>query len=317
MNEYIDFSSNINFVKPQINIDFNSIEITSYPNYEKLYDNISKLYCVKKSEIELFNGESSAIFSLFRHLGLKKCILYAPAYLEYKSAATLFGYETTVINRFLDTNEPPSFPKDSLVIFANPSTPDGTYYSLEILFAEWTKANATVLIDESFLDFTNEKSAIEFIKCYPKLYILKSMTKFYGSPGIRISAIISNKISIMKLKLTEPLWKISQFDMHYLSEALKDKSFKKIAKALNAKNNIVLEQILHDSNLFEKVYPSSSNFILGKLAKIKANELQKIVAKHKILIQDCSNFDGLDESYVGFAVKSTKDLAVLENSLKN
>jgi len=315
VDEIIDFSSNINFVKPQINIDFNHIEITSYPNYDQTYENIAKLYGVKKGELELFNGGSSAIFSLLQHLRLEKCVIYSPAYLEYKKAATLFGYETIIINRFIDIDEP--IEENSLVIFVNPSTPDGKYYPLETLFEKWKDANATVLIDESFLDFTNQKSAIELLKCYPKLYILKSMTKFYGSAGIRIGVIISNKIAIMKLKLTEPLWKISQFDIHYLNEALKDKSFKKIAKGLNSKNNILLENILQNSNLFERIYPSSGNFILGKLAKLKANELQKILAKQKILIRDCSNFDGLDESYVRFAVKSTKDLEKLEKALKH
>jgi threonine-phosphate decarboxylase len=315
LNEVIDFSLNINFVKPQINIDFNHVEITSYPNYDQIYENIAKLYSVKKGEIELFNGGSSAIFSLFKHLALEKCVIYSPAYLEYKKAATLFGYETMIINRFIDIDEPVE--KNSLVIFVNPSSPDGRYYPLETLFERWRDANATVLIDESFLDFTNEKSAIEFIKCYPKLYILKSMSKFYGTAGVRISAIISNKIAISQLKHTEPMWKISQFDIHYVSEALKDKSFKKIAKALGAKNNIVLEQILITSNLFEKVYPSSSNFILGKLAKLKANELQNYLSNYKILIRDCSNFDGLDESYVRFSVKSTKELEELEKALKN
>lgn len=315
MNEYIDFSSNINFVKPHINIDLNTLEISSYSNYEKLYDNIAKLYGVKKSEIELFNGRSSAIFSLFRHLQLKECFIYAPISLEYKKTAQLFGYETTIINRFLDINEP--IKENSLIIFTNPSIPDGTYHNIETLFSLWAKANATIVIDESFLDFTNQKSAIELLKCYPKLYILKSMSEFYGNAGIRIGLIVSNKIAISNLKQTEPLWKLSHYDSHFLIEALKDKNFKKIAKALNTKNNILLEQILIDSNLFEKVYPSSGNFILGKLKNIKAQTLQNYLLDCKIYIKDCSHFDFLDDSYVRFAVKNTKDLEVLEKALQN
>jgi threonine-phosphate decarboxylase len=315
-NEVIDFSLNVNFVKPQINFDFDDFEITSYPNYDKLYDMVTKLYGIKKNELEFFNGTSSARFSLFKHLNLQECFIYAPAPIEYKHIASLFGYETTFINRFDNMDGPQAFGENSLIILTNPSIPDGLYYQLEHLFQKWVKVNATILIDESFLDFTNKKSAIEFIKCYPKLYILKSLTQFYGNMGIRIGAIISNKIAIANLKQREPLWKISQFDSHFLLQALSDKSFKKIAKALNAKNNSLLERILDNSNLFEKIYPSDGNFILGKLKNIKTIELQKHLAKSNILVENCSSYDFLDDSYVRFSVKSTKDLEKLEIALR-
>ena len=70
--------------------------------------------------------------------------------------------------------------------------------------------------------------------------------------------------------------------------------------------------ILHNSNLFEKIYPSDGNFILGKLKNIKGLTLQNYLLNYKIYIKDCSNFDFLDDSYVKFAVKSTKDLEILE-----
>ncbi len=100
VSEIIDLSSNINFVKPQINIDFNNLDISSYPIYDKLYEKIALNYEVQSDEIELFNGGSSAIFSLFRHLNLDICNIYSPAYLEYKKAALNFGYELDLINRF-------------------------------------------------------------------------------------------------------------------------------------------------------------------------------------------------------------------------
>ena len=126
VSEIIDLSSNINFVKPQINIDFNTLDISSYPTYDKLYKKIADNYAVESSEIELFNGGSSAIFTLFKHLDLKSCTIYSPAYLEYKKASLNFGYELDIINRFDDITAPVK--EGSFVIFVNPSTPDGKYY---------------------------------------------------------------------------------------------------------------------------------------------------------------------------------------------
>ena len=75
VSEIIDLSSNINFVKPQINVDFNTLDISSYPTYDKLYEKIASNYGVQCDEIELFNGGSSAIFSLFKHLALDSCTI--------------------------------------------------------------------------------------------------------------------------------------------------------------------------------------------------------------------------------------------------
>ena len=311
--DIIDLSSNINFIKPKIKIDFNQLEISAYPTYSKIYKQIAKLYGIKISQMELFNGGSSAIFSLFSQLNLKDCTIYSPAYLEYKKASEIFNYNLHLINRFDNIYD--SIKKNSFVIFVNPSTPDGKYYDLDKLFKIWKKANATVLIDESFLDFTNYPSAIKYLKTYKKLYILKSMTKIYSSAGIRIGTLISNKNNIKNLKNKQPAWKLSQFDTNYLSQALKDKSFIKKSININKKNKKYLKKILLNSNLFETIHTSKGNYILAKLKSLKAQEFQEILKSSKIMIRNCSNFDFLDNTYVRIAVKSKKKLSILNDSL--
>lgn len=314
VSEIIDLSSNINFVKPQINIDFNTLDISSYPTYDKLYEKISSNYGVESSQIELFNGGSSAIFTLFRHLNLNSCTIYSPAYLEYKKASLNFGYELNTINRFEDINE--KVKENSLVIFVNPSTPDGKYYDLEELMQAWIENSCTVLIDESFLDFCDKPSAIKYLETYDKLYILKSMTKFYSSAGIRVGTIVSTKQNIEKLKRFEPMWKLSQFDSNYLQSALDDKLFKNISKAINIKNKIELENILKESDLIEEIFESSANYLLVKLSNLNAKEFQEKLKSYKIMVRDCSNFDYLDERFVRIAVKSSSANEILQRALK-
>jgi len=312
--EIIDLSSNINFIKPKIDIDFNTLEISSYPKYEKLYKSIAKNYKIKDNNLELFNGGSSAIFTLFRHLQLKKCTIYSPAYLEYKKSAILNSYKINLIDRFENIYE--DIPQNSLVIFVNPSTPDGKYYDLEKLFKIWKKKNATVLIDESFLDFTKKSSAIKYLKEYKKLYILKSLTKFYSSAGIRAGIIISSSKNISQLKKQEPMWKISQFDSSYIKEALKDKRFKKESLDKNDKNRKLLQKLLEKQSFIKKVYKSEANFFLVKLKELNAKELQTKLLKDKIMIRDCSNFDFLDNSYVRIAVKNKNSIKVLKKAFE-
>jgi len=313
VNEVIDLSSNINFIKPQINVNFNELDISAYPSYKKLYETIASNYKVETNEFELFNGGSTAIFSLFRHLNLKHCTLYSPAYLEYKKAAGLFSYKISHINRLNILEQ--IVEENSFVIFVNPSTPDGQLYDINILMEYWMSQNCTILVDESFLDFTNGESMIKYIKKYDKLYILKSMTKFYSSAGIRVGALLSSENNMSALKKNEPMWKLSHFDSTYLQEALKDKSFRSIAKSINAKNSIFLDRILRESSLFAKVFDSNANFILAQLKNMTAVQFQEKLLPYKILIRDCSNFDFLDNSYVRIAVKSEKNLKQLQLAL--
>ncbi|MGB7402202.1 MAG: aminotransferase class I/II-fold pyridoxal phosphate-dependent enzyme [Arcobacter sp.] len=312
--EIIDLSSNINFLKPNIKTDLNNLDISNYPTYEKLYKIIAKKYSVKADKIELFNGGSSAIFSFFRNIGLKHCTIYSPAYLEYKKAAQTFGFKIDLINRFEQINK--EVKKNSLVIFVNPSTPDGRYYDLGKLFNSWTKKNCTIFIDESFLDFTKNTSIIDKLKTYDKLYILKSMTKIYSSASIRVGTIISNSKNIKKLKEKEPLWKLSHFDSIYLQNAIKDKNFITKTIKITQKNKEYTIKHLERFNFIKKIYKSQANYLLLELQDCDAQSLQNKLISYKIMIRDCSNFDFLNNTFVRVAIKDKTAMQKFIKALK-
>ncbi len=313
VNEIIDFYSNINFLKPKVNFDFNALDISLYPTYEKLYKKIAHNYQIKVSELELYNGGSAAIYALLKYLNLDDCVIYTPTSLQYKKACQHFGYKLHTINRFENIFLPVK--KGALIIFANPSIPDGTYYDMYELMKYWISQECTIIIDESFLEFCEGTSVFEYLSLYERLYILKSMSKFYSSAGIRIAALISTQMNIKKLKEIEPSWKLSQFDSHYLQIALEDNSFKKISKAVITKNRIELEKILQNSSCVEFIYESSSNYVLVKLKSITVKTLQEKLKKHKILIRDCTLFDGMDESFACFSVKSSQEIMILKEAM--
>ena len=313
LDEVIDLSSNINFVKPNIDIDFNKLDISAYPSYDDLYTAISKKYNIDIDYIKLFNGGTTAINTLFQHIDLKECNIYSPAYLEYKRCANINGFNTKHINRFKNiTNQATP---NSFVIFVNPSTPDGLYYDMDELINEWIDKNCTILIDESFLDFTEYKSAIPYLYKYDKLYILKSMTKIYSSAGIRIGTLLSQEANIKVIKEKESIWNISQFDSNYIQSALRDKNFKNISDLANKEAKDYLLSILGKSDFIEKIYSSDANFVLVKLKNINAVEFQKILSVDKIMVRDCSNFDGLDDRFVRIAVKDIGLISKLASSL--
>jgi len=315
VSEVVDLSSNINFIKPDNNIDFNTIDISSYPTYSELYQNISKLYGVENTELELFNGASSAIFSLFRFFDTRYCYIYSPAYLEYKKAAVTFDYQIELVNRFVDLDK--EVIENSLVVFVNPSTPDGSFYDIDALLSKWMEKNCTILIDESFIEFTMQKSCLEYIKKYDKLFILKSLTKFYSCAGVRIGSVVSSSQNIENIKKYEPMWKISELDMNYVNEVIKDKNFPKISKAVNITNKEYLIKILKEFKYTNHIFDSSANFVLVQLKTINAQEFQELLKPYKIMVRDCSNFDFLDDEFVRIAVKSTKNIDKLKEALNS
>jgi threonine-phosphate decarboxylase len=303
--EVIDLSSNINFITPSV--DFTTVTLNRYPDYEVLTQTLADYYNVHSDELELFNGGSSAIFSLMRFFDHQTCTIYSPAYLEYKKAALAYGKKVNLINRFesLDT----TIGENSLVIFVNPSTPDGHYYNLDILMKMWMDKNCTVIIDESFLEFCGGESVSRYLQTYDKLYVLKSQTKFYGCAGVRVGIVFSMSDNITALREKEPLWKISALDSYFLTKALVDEPFRIRSRALNTQAKKYLKTTLDNSPLFEKVLESDANFFLVRLASMSANAFQERLLPYRIMVRDCSNFDFLDDRHVRIAVK---DMDVLK-----
>ena len=308
--EVIDLSSNINYIKPRYKV---KPDLKNYPKYDELYKAISKRYKIERNQFEIFNGGSSAIFSFFKHLKVRDLTIYSPAYLEYKKAGEIFGFDIHHINRLKDIYKKPK--KGSLVVFVNPSTPDGRLYDLKKLFKIWKEQRNIVFIDESFLDFTKGKSGAKFLKDYKKLYILKSLTKFYSSAGTRVGIIVSNRKNIEKIKYKEPLWKISNFDSLYFAQVLNQIDFIKKTIKSTKKNRKILKKVLIKSKFIKKLHTSKANFVLAKVKGTSVKKLEKKLAKRNIMVRNCSNFDFLDKKYLRFAVKREQDMRILKGVL--
>lgn len=303
----IDCSSKINFLKPNVNIDYNEINTSTYTSLLYLLEN---RYRVNKSQIELFNGYSSSIYSILKFLKLKFCFIYSPCDLEYKDAALNLGYDVRLINRFENVFLPVK--EQSIVVFANPSYLDGTFYNLEKLFDYWISKDSTIIIDESLLDFSSNKSAMNLFKNYSKLYILKDLSKFYSNKDLNVATIFSSKENIDNLRKFEPRNKLSKIDIKYLEESLKDSKFKSISNSINIKNRIELENIFESCKYVDYLFKSSSNSILIKLKDIDSIKFKKLLEDKKIKILECIKYDFIDEHFINIYVCSQENIKKLK-----
>lgn len=146
---------------------------------------------------------------------------------------------------------------------------------MENLFRYWISKDATVLVDETLLDFCGEDAAIKYLKEYEKTYIIKDFSKYYSNENLNISSIFSSIKNIETLRKYEPENKLSVFDMKYLEESLRDRDFKVISNSINIKNRIQLEKIFHSQKYADFLYHSSTNSLLLKLKNISSKELEK------------------------------------------
>ncbi|MGZ5060146.1 MAG: aminotransferase class I/II-fold pyridoxal phosphate-dependent enzyme [Methylobacter sp.] len=316
--QVLDFSANIN---PKQAVDLSclqNVSLTPYadPDYSLLKQAINQRYPSPAGiDLELFNGASAAIFALLRRLQPKDLVLYTPLYGEYAHIAAELGCHMHNIDRFNQLLS--DVPEQSTVIFVNPSTPDGQLYAMSDLLAKWQAANCTIIIDESFLDFCQTDSVAEQITHYDKLYVIKSLSKFYGCAGIRVGFVWAAATAIKELRRFEPAWKLSSLDMAYMQHALANTAFIEQTRKQTERLRDLLHQALQDSGLFDKIYPGQANFLLARLANFDGYQLQAQLEPARILIRICDNFEGLDESHVRFAVKDEQAIVRLTNSFMN
>jgi len=309
--EIIDFSSNINCYAPEVNFKVEQESITKYADsdYPELKSLIGTNYKTESENIALYNGATAAIYALLSQLKGKSVTLYAPLYGEYEKAALQANKDIYKINRIEDIEQ--EVEKKSIVIFVNPSTPEGSFYDLEELFLEWKRKKCTIIVDESFIEFENHKSLKNQINDYKKLYIIQSFTKFYACPGVRIGAVFSHKKNIRSLQV--PLWNISSLDAAFLQKRLADTTFKEAAQKEHQEQKEQLQRILKESNLFEIIVQSEANYILTQSSH--ATELFKHLLSHKILVRSCESFNYLDASWLRFAIKDKTAQKRLQEAL--
>lgn len=315
--QILDFSANIN---PEQAVDpgrLQQVWLQPYadPDYSELKQALKRRYPYPAGvDMEVFNGASAAIFALLRCLQPKDLVLYTPLYGEYARIARQLGCTVHNIDRFVSVTS--DIPSNSTVIFVNPSTPDGRLYDLQDLLNQWQAAGCTIIVDESFLDFCNADSVAGQIAYFDKLYVIKSLSKFYGCAGIRIGFVLAAEQAIKELKRFEPAWKLSSYDMAYIQHTLANTAFIEYTQLQTADRRELLSHALQASGLFEQIYPGQANFLLAKLANGgDGHQLQQRLASSKILIRVCDNFTGLDKSHVRFAVKDEKAIEQLAHHL--
>ena len=169
------------------------------------------------------------------------------------------------------------------------------------------KKSSYIFVDECFIELVPDfdESIISYVKKYDNLFVLRSFTKSFGFPGLRIGYAASSKEIINILQNIKIPWSVNSLAQKAAKISIKNNLHLIKSKLTIKKELIFLTKNLSKLDGFE-CNTSYTNFILIK-TKHNSTKLQQELLKHKILIRDCKNFRGLNNQYIRIAVKSHKD----------
>ncbi|MDH5657975.1 MAG: aminotransferase class I/II-fold pyridoxal phosphate-dependent enzyme [Nitrosopumilus sp.] len=329
--DVMDFSSNITpigtpkLVKTILKKNIDNIQ--KYPDFSssEVISNLTRYTKLDKPYLLVGNGAIEIIYNFcFAFLSKNiKVLIPVPTFQEYETAAKLnnctISYFTTMnISENLDLFLS-KIPKKGCVFLCNPNNPTGKLLSknqILIIIKTAKKLSSIVFVDECFIEMVpdSNQSVILYVKKYDNLFVLRSLTKSFGLPGIRIGYAAASKQMIKILQKIKIPWSVNSLAQDAANVALKNKSH------IKRSNYVIKKELNYLMNAISKIngfncYASTTNFILIK-TKYNSTKLQQKLLKHKILIRDCKNFRGLDNHHIRIAVRSHKDNLKLVRTLE-
>jgi threonine-phosphate decarboxylase len=329
--EIIDFSASINPLGPPASarkaFQKSYEEIPRYPDPygEELKEALANRHGMRPEELLLGNGSTQLIYLLCFALRPRKALVVGPAFSEHANALKLAGAKVRFLSlaaddsfRFSTEKFTAVWAKDDDMAFL--TTPNSVTGQL-IPRAEIEKIARLALIkrkflvvDETFIDFIEGESVKQLIRENPYLIVLRSLTKFYALPGLRLGYLLAHAQRVAQLAAYLEPWSVNGPAQKVALACLADPNFGlKTERWLHRERNFLAQALIALKDF--QPYPSSANFLLIRIAKDNpdALELRSFLLRKKILIRACNSFAGLGSDHFRAAVLQRRDnLRLLE-----
>ena len=338
LEEVLEFSGPINFLGPPPKaveaVKQNSKLIKFYPdpNPIEFKTEIAKYVgCgIHEENVLLGNGSIELIYMITEILPRgHRAVIPVPSFSEYEKATLRVSGEPIFVqlpedfSLNLDKIKETVTDDTKIMCLCNPHSPSGKLYSKEELLnlvKFCNKKDIIFSVDENYIEFANQSldnTLAGMVQDYENLFVIRSVTKFYGMAGIRFGYALAARDLIAKLEDKRLPWSINGLACQVTMTAIHDTEFIEKTKQTIAKNRQILSQNLSQiPGLY--VYPSVTNFILVKILnnKITSTMLKELLAKDHILIRDCCTFMGMDNSHFRVTIRSEKDNQQLIEKMK-
>lgn len=301
------------------------------PTSERLKRKLAALHDICPENIAVGNGSIELIYLIPRVFKIKKSLIAIPTFSEYEFA--LKSNSSKPI--FFNTSEEEDFkadavkiagslPRSGTLFLCNPNNPTGSLLSkdeMSRLINLCKEREVALIIDEAFIEFTEESKETLIISSAVKngsLVILRSLTKFFAIPGLRLGYAIGHKRMIAKIAKLQYPWNVNGLAQLAGEAVLADKGYMDRTRIFVAKERQYMFERLNNIKAL-KAYPSSANFTLCKLQNApiqNSKELKRRLLREGIYIRDCRNFRGLSNRFFRVAVRKRNDNNRLINSIE-
>ncbi|MDD2629295.1 MAG: threonine-phosphate decarboxylase CobD [Limnochordia bacterium] len=319
--DVLDFSVNINPLGPPKSVlaclEESLAQIHRYPEIEgaKHKELLAKRLGIEPEEVMLGNGGIELIYLYARAMAHERALIIQPTFNEYERAFRLA--RTEVYHHVLQAAD--NFQVDlarlhkqirqvkpDVIVLCNPNNPTGSYLSPSGLAAIFQKASGChFFIDESFVDFGGVGMPWGLIKEYP-VFVLRSMTKFYAMPGIRLGYGVANSKIIAQMRVYKEPWTVNQLALKALACVVDDEEYLKTTKEwFRTEKDYLYRRLMAIRSI--QVFPSHCNFHLIKYQNAATSVLQSRLLQAGIYIRTCEDFVGLGGEFYRMAVKTRED----------
>lgn len=320
-------------LKDEMRSNFDSL-LTEYPS--GMYVNsllAGKCFGVSMDYVVPGNGAAELIKSLMERIEGRLGLIY-PTFEEYPNRLSedrleIFVPETDDFHYAVDDIiEYFSMHRTENLLLINPDNPSGNYLSQKDVFrlASWCAAEGIrLVVDESFVDFSsdfpdNTLLHDDILEKYPDMIVIKSISKSYGVPGLRLGILASaDKGLISFIKKDVSIWNLNSFAEFFMQIYTKyEGDYRKAAVKFQNERACFRKELM--SVPFLRVFDSEANYFLCEvLPPYDSHNLAvRLLNDHNILIKDCSTkkvFDG--RNYIRIAIRNREDNSRLVEALKS
>ena len=313
--------------KLHIGIEQNSFRYYPEKNLYELREVISSYHDLDPSFIMPGNGASE----LITWIGLQASkyrinCLPVPGFVDYERSLNCWKanyiYKALPINNLQNIKQTfPIQPKCDVLWITNPHNPTGQLWNRESL-EELIKVYKLIICDEAFLSITpngDRESLVPLTKKYKNLIVIRSLTKLFSIPGLRLGYMIGSPDILEKLNNLRDPWPLNSFaitaGIEILSNEYEYKLWtKKIHNWVHSEKKFLTKELMKIKSI--KVHKSSTNFFLIE-SKNSLNKNINYLAKRGIFIRECSSFRSLDNKWARISLQTHKNNKTIALELQN
>lgn len=333
--DFLDYSANINPLGMPESVGQMLVasisDVTRYPDpgHREFRQALAGRLGLPEAWLLPANGAAEAMALAILGLAPQTVGVVYPCFSEYAQLASQFGARVVGCYGVEENGYKPDmgelhrlFEETDLIFVGSPNNPTGVLYQPDELLkmADWAEQTKTwLVVDEAFLDFVEEErqyTLAPLLETFPHVILMRSMTKMYAIPGLRLGYAIAHPEVICRMREKQVSWSVNALALRAGVLCLAEQDYEQKTRALIARERDYLSRFIREE-LGWKVWAGEANFLLVRSPRaLTAEQLQAQLGKKGILIRSCAMYPGLTAHDVRIAVRGREENERLVQALR-